>query len=170
MEKRLNKKIEIYITDFKDNVREKIINLNSNDIKITQLLQFICDYDRLTFNKEDFNKRKRIKNFVPIYIRCCAMRANNEQCTRRKKGDFDYCGTHIKGTPHGVVDLLVTDNNITTQNIEVWAHDIGGIIYYIDNFNNVYDTPDIIKNKINPKIIAKYCKNGDIYSIPEFNC
>ena len=51
MEKRLNKKIEIYITDFKDNVREKIINLNSNDIKITQLLQFICDYDRLTFNK-----------------------------------------------------------------------------------------------------------------------
>jgi hypothetical protein len=28
---------------------------------------------------------------------------------------------------------------------------------------------DIIGNKINPKIIAKYLKNGEIYSIPEFN-
>jgi hypothetical protein len=34
---------------------------------------------------------------------------------------------------------------------------------------NVYQAEDIIGNKINPKIIAKYLKNGEIYSIPEFN-
>ena len=55
-----------------------------------------------------------------------------------------------------------------TQKIEVWAQDIQGIMYYIDKSGNVYKAEEIILNKINPKIIAKYVKNGDHYSIPEF--
>jgi hypothetical protein len=33
----------------------------------------------------------------------------------------------------------------------------------------VYQAEDIISNTLNPKIIAKYIKNGEKYSIPEFN-
>jgi hypothetical protein len=132
------------------------------------LLQYVYDYERLSFEKEDFQKRKRVKNFVPIFDRCCAKRATNQQCTRRKKEDNEYCGTHMKGTPHGVVDTQ-EDAKVTTQKIEVWAQDIQGIIYYIDKNNNVYQAEDIIVNKLNAKIIAKYVKNGEIYSIPEFN-
>ena len=33
---------------------------------------------------------------------------------------------------------------------------------------NVYQAEDIISNKVNPKIIAKYVKQGETYSIPEF--
>ena len=169
MEKRLNKKLEGYITSFKDNIREKAIqsDILEND-KVASLLQYIYDYDKLSFNKEDFMKRKRVKNFVPIFDRCCAKRATNEQCTRRKKDGNEYCGTHVKGTPHGIVD---TNNEIkiNTQKVEVWAQDIQGIIYYIDNFNNVYQAEDIVINKTNPKIIAKYVKNGEQYNIPEFN-
>ena len=52
----------------------------------------------------------------------------------------------------------------------VTAHDFCGIIYYIDDNSNVYDTVDIHNNKQNPKIIAKYVINKDgTYSIPEFN-
>lgn len=170
MEKRLNKKLETYITTFKDNVREKATQLGlNNDVKSTQLVQFIIDYERLSFNKEDFQKRKRVKNFVPIYDRCCARRATNEQCTRRRKEGSEYCGTHLKGTPHGIVDVNVVEPVSNTQKVEVWAQDIQGIIYYIDKNNNVYDTADIIKNQLNPKIIAKYVKNNENYSIPEFN-
>ena len=170
MERRLNKKLETYITTYKDNIREKATQLNlNNDVKFTQLLQYIYDYDRLSFNKEDFQKRKRVKNFVPIYDRCCAKRANNEQCTRRRKDGSEYCGTHMKGTPHGNVDVDQSESNHNTQKIEVWAQDIQGIVYYIDKNNNVYDTADIIKNQVNPKIIAKYFKNGETYSIPEFS-
>ena len=133
-----------------------------------QLLQYVYDYERLSFEKEDFQKRKRVKNFVPVFDRCCAKRATNEQCTRRKKEGNEYCGTHMKGTPHGIIDNQ-EDTKITTQKIEVWAQDIQGIIYYIDKSNNVYKAEDIIVNKMNPKIIAKYIKNGDVYSIPEFN-
>ena len=130
-------------------------------------MQYIYDHDRLTFNKEDFQKRKRVKNFVPIFDRCCAKRASCEQCTRRKKDGYEYCGTHIKGTPHGIVDLQNEQKN-TTQKVEVYAQDIMGIVYYIDKNNNVYQAEDIISNKINPKIIAKYVKNGENYNIPAF--
>jgi len=169
MEKRLSKKAECYSTNFKDNIREKVtqLGLNKND-QVNQLLQYIYDYERLSFAKEDFQKRKRIKNFVPIFDRCCAKRASEEQCTRRKKEGCEYCGTHLKGTPHGIVDAQEENKN-TTQKIEVFAQDIHGIIYYIDKNNNVYQVEDIISNKVNPKIIAKYIKDCDNYSIPEFS-
>ena len=100
--------------------------------------------------------------------RCNAKRANSEQCTRRKKEGFEYCGTHLKGTPHGICLSGETDKPLTHK-IEVWVQDIQGIVYYIDKANNVYQAEDIIVNKMNPKIIAKYVKNGEHYSIPEFN-
>jgi isopropylmalate/homocitrate/citramalate synthase len=169
MERRLNKKTETYITSFKDNIREKAtqIGIIKNE-QVNQLIQYIYDYDRLSFNKEDFQKRKRVKNFVPIFDRCCAKRASNEQCTRRKKEGSEYCGTHMKGTPHGVMDNQ-GEVKTNTQKVEVWAQDIQGIVYYIDKANNVYQAEDIVGNKTNPKIIAKYLKVGEVYSIPEFN-
>jgi len=169
MEKRLNKKVETYITTFKDNIREKATQLGIEmDSNSTLLLQYIYDYDRLSLNKEDFQKRKRVKNFVPIYDRCCSKKAEGEQCTRRRKEGSEYCGTHMKGTPHGVMDNK-EEKPANTHKIDVWAQDIKGIVYYIDKFNNVYDTADIMKNQMNPKIIAKYVINEDEYSIPEFN-
>jgi hypothetical protein len=167
MERRLNKKVESYIALFKDNIRDKATQLGlTTDIKSTQLLQYIYDYERLSFGKEDFQKRKRVKNFVPIFDRCCAKRANDEQCTRRRKDGSEYCGTHMKGTPHGILEAS-DEPKVSTTKIDVWAQDIQGIVYYIDKFNNVYDTADIIKNQINPKIIAKYIKNGENYTIPD---
>jgi hypothetical protein len=169
MEKRLNKKAEVYVTSFKDDIRERSSQLGlMANAQVNQLLQYIYDYDRLSFNKEDFQKRKRVKNFVPIFDRCCAKRASNEQCTRRKKEGCEYCGTHQKGTPHGIIDSQNEPKN-TTQKIEVFAQDIQGIIYYIDKNNKVYQAEDIISNRVNPKIIAKYLKEGETYSIPEFN-
>ena len=168
MEKRLNKKIENYITKFKDDIKGMVTEMGcSQDEKINELLLYIYGYEHPILNKEDFQKRKRVKNFVPIFDRCCAKRATNEQCTRRKKDSSEYCGTHMKGTPHGIIDNK-EENKVTTQKIEVWAQDIQGIVYYIDKFNNVYQAEDIIVNRINPKIIAKYVKNGEEFNIPEF--
>ena len=169
MEKRLTKKACEYIKNFKDNIKDKAekMGLTKNE-QVNQLIQYMYDHESLSFNKEDFQKRKRVKNVVPLFDRCCAMRANCEQCTRRKKNGSEYCGTHVKGTPHGIVQSQEECKN-TTQKIEVYAKDIQGIVYYIDGNNNVYQTEDIIKNMINPKIIAKYVRNGEHFSIPEFN-
>jgi len=170
MERRINKKFESYISDFKDNVKEKAGDLGiTKDPNLSQLVQYIFDYERFSLSKEDFMKRKRVKNVVHLSDRCCAKRANGEQCTRRRKDTTnEYCGTHLKGTPHGICDLE-EDSKPQGQKIEVWAQDIQGIIYYIDKNGNVYQTEDIMHAKVNPKIIAKYIKVCDVYSIPEFD-
>lgn len=166
MERRINKKIETYITSFKDSIRDKAGELGLKNEQANHLLQYIYDHDRLVFAKDDFMKRKRVKNVVPFFDRCCAKRANGEQCTRRKKVDDEYCGTHMKGLPHGIVDG--NEDQQATQKVEVWAQDIQGIIYYIDKNMNVYQAEDIVNNIVNPKIIAKYTRNGETFSIPEF--
>ena len=166
MEKRINKKIEAYTTAFKEKILERSSQLGIKDEQLNSLMQYIYDYERLSLNKDDFLKRKRVKNVVPYFDRCCAKRASGEQCTRRKKEGCEYCGTHMKGTPHGLVEN--EENKQTTQKIEVWAQEILGIVYYIDKFGNVYQAEDIVNNKTNPKVIAKYVKNGEVFSIPEF--
>jgi hypothetical protein len=167
MEKKMNKIIETYLTTFKDNIKTKLIELGVEDKnKTNELLEYVYDYDRLVLSNDDFVKRKRIKNAIPTSNRCCAKRANNEQCTRRKKKDCDFCGTHSKGTPHGLVSEYESLTDI--EKIEVFAEDIKGIVYYIDKFNNVYKTEDILQGKQNPQIIAKCIKQNDSFSIPEF--
>ena len=41
-----------------------------------------------------------------------------------------------------------------------------GIVYYIDNYKNVYKTEDVLSEKENPEIIAKYEVNNGNYTIP----
>ena len=172
MEKRINQKTGDYLKEFKNSIRkyaieELGINLEKKDTNERKLLEFIFSYDNLSFDKDDFKKRKRVKNVVPLNDRCCALRANKQQCTRRKKDNHNFCGTHIKGTPHGKVDDIGSIEKTTKK--QVWAQEIHGIIYYIDDEENVYNHQDIISNKQNPRIIAKYVKDiaTGKYSIPD---
>lgn len=169
MEKRLNAKLDQYMTNFKEDIKTRATALGlSADDRFNQLLQYIYDYERLSFQPDDTVRRKRIKNYVPIYDRCCAKRYNGEQCTRRKKDGCEYCGTHTKGAPYGKMESDTQEGSQHTTKVEVWAQDIRGIMYYVDKHGNVYDTTDIIKNQINPKIVAKYVVEGEQYIIPEF--
>ena len=182
MERRLNSKLEAYIIAFKNDIVARLQEVSgdltsdhSSQIvadsrtKCNAIIGFVYNYEKLRLNKEDFMKRKRVKSVVPIYDRCCAKRASGEQCTRRKKGNEMYCGTHIKGTPNSVMEEP-SGETPTTKNVKVdiWAQDIKGIIYYIDKAGNVYDTEDIMKiDKYPKRVIAKYAQDGvGNYSIP----
>jgi hypothetical protein len=171
MERRLNKRIEDYTTEFKTSVKEHAgkLGISQTNAETNALLQYIYDYQRLEIGKDDLTRRKRVKNSVPFFERCCANRANGEQCTRRKKELNEYCGTHNKGTPHGIMSSSTNEVKKTNKQTEVWAQDIRGIIYYLDKNENVYQPEDIISNKINPRIIAKYERRGETYTIPSLN-
>ena len=164
MEKRVNSKIEEYTTKFKMGIREKILQLNLQDKeKANELMEYVFEYERLQVQKDDLSKRKRVKNSIPASNRCNARRANNEQCTRRRKDGCEYCGTHAKGTPNGFLNL--NENTETSRKLEVFAEEINGIVYYIDTFLNVYKTEDIMSGKENPQIIGKCLKLNGVYSI-----
>lgn len=100
-------------------------------------------------------KRKRNKHQIPLNERCLAKKSGGEQCTRRKKDGSNFCGTHIKGTPHG----QTTDVSSNLKKVNVYAEDIDGIIYYIDDIGNVYNSEDVFKKIDNPRVILRYKKN-----------
>lgn len=168
MEKNINKRIDSYITQFKNDMWQKIASTGfSEKDKVNELLEFMYEYTKLSLTKEDFSKRKRVKNCIPELNRCNALRANGEQCTRQRKDNCEYCGTHSKGGIVGNTTSSTSKNEIQKK-IEVFAQDINGIVYYIDNNENVYKTEDILEEKTNPAIIATYVKTDSGYSIPEF--
>ena len=169
MEKRIKNKLDVQQIKFKSDI-QKWIDTNklfTDDDKQSEFLKYVFDYDTICLSGEDFQKRKRIKNIVPQCDRCLACRADGEQCTRRQQTNDNYCGTHKKGTPNGIMSL----NNATPENkqkkIEVWYEEINGIYYYIDDNNNVYKNEDIMSNKESPDIIASWVKSATgEYSIP----
>jgi hypothetical protein len=176
MEKHINAKVESHRVEFKKSIQmwfntnnaQVTVNNNNNQDITSQFLQFIFDSNSVQFQKEDFQKRKRIKNLVSDENRCIGKRASNDRCTRHRKDESLFCGTHIKGTPHGVINQ---ENVSLTQNkkIEVWVQEIKGINYHIDNSNNVYKAEDILSNKKQPAIIAQWSLTQDnTYQIPEF--
>ena len=165
MDRKLNKRIAEYIGDFKKQIKEKTLQLRFTDTeKVQELMEFVFQYDRLVLSKEDVSKRKRVKNSIPCNNRCHAKRANGEQCTRKQKDGFSYCGTHIKGIPHGIVSTNAGDDS-QYINAEVIAEEINGIVYYLDKHGNIFSTEDVLKQTPNPKVIAKYKKDGDQYII-----
>ena len=140
MERNIKVKIDSFSLNFKQNMKtwlndKKVID--SDGIDITQeFIQFIYDYETLVLESDDFKKRKRIKNQIPNYERCCALRCNTERCTRKKKKDCEFCGTHNKGTPYGTIDDVGKSDKV--KKISIWLEEINGIHQYIDENQNVY--------------------------------
>ena len=190
MDRKLNKRIADYVSDFKKNIRNQALMIDfAEKEKIEQLIQYVYEYDRLVLSKEDVSKRKRIKNSIPSMNRCHAKRANGEQCTRKQKEGCMFCGTHEKGTPHGVVETngtipihihdsseysMVEYGTGTIQQTnsvvvsEVFAEEIGGIVYYLDKYSHVFNTEDVLKNLENPRVVATYTYQDGVYHIPEY--
>ena len=166
MERRIKEKINEYISKFKNDLNNYIDTKDLDDANKNYIINYVNNYTVLELTKDDFVRRKRVKNVVPYYERCKAKRANGERCTRRKKSDEDFCGTHVKGQPHGIASEDAEPAKY--KKVTVKAEDIRGIIYYLDSNNNVYDPQDIRNGIKNPRIIAKYQYNNGVYSIPEF--
>jgi len=172
MERRLSTKIREHEQTFKNSIQAWFADNNcivqkiGGGILTSDFLKYIYDSESLELTAEDFMRRKRIKNDAPYYERCVAKRADGEQCTRRKRTNNKFCGTHLKGTPHGVIDCGDSMQS-TIDKIEVWVEDINGINYCIDEAKNVYDPSDILHGVENPKIISQWNKTDEgAYFIP----
>ena len=159
MEKRLNTKLETYVNAFKREIVDKI----KQGLTEEELTHFVMEYKGISLEEKDFLKRKRSNNIVPVCEKCIAKRMNGTQCTRRKHGGTEFCGTHRKGTPHGVIEL--NENKKELKQVEVFQHEINGIVYYIDNENRVYSVEDILENKSNPRVISTYRVVDGVYII-----
>lgn len=163
MEKHINRKINEYIQNFKEDVKKLIDHdeMNINGSEKNKLKNFIDSYSRLQLENEDFKKRKRVKNQVPDFLRCHALRADGNRCSRRKQENGTFCGTHIKLQPNGMIN---DDNNdITKINKMLTLIQIKGIDSWIDDNGNIYNMEDMQLGKENPRIHGQYSlsENGE---------
>jgi len=165
MDKRLTLKLNNYICKFKDDIKKEVLTMQCLEKdKIVDFLSFLYEYEQLEITRNDFLKRKRVKNTIPNDNRCNALKAGGHQCTRRRKENCLYCGTHVKGSPHGEVS---ENKDNSTKIIEITATQISGIIYYIDDIKNVYKMEDVLAGKEDPTIIGTYKKENDEIIINE---
>tara|TARA_X000000368_G_C23050226_1_gene721038 strand:- start:901 stop:1407 length:507 start_codon:yes stop_codon:yes gene_type:complete len=166
----MEKRIISRCKEITGNLKTNIINIIDNDSELdinmrNRLSSLIKNIPETVLNKDDFTRRKRSKSSIPIYLRCNAMRANGEQCSRKKKCDLEYCGTHEKNRPHGEFENKVVDKDDELKKTEVYLTEINGIAYYIDSNNNVYNSQDILENKEIPRKIGVYKILDGVYTI-----
>jgi len=187
MEKTLILQTEQYISKFKSNIQKKAVEISFNEKdKIIELLEFIFEYEKISFGSSKIstineNSVATAESTINITDdnRCIATRKQGDRCTRKKTKGKQYCGTHCvkykqnkdgQGVtqPSSILNNeLITPTPISKKSLEVIAHEIQGIIYYIDNNLNVYNTEDIFKNINNPRIIAKAVQlSQNVFSIP----
>jgi len=178
MEKRIAKKVDDYICEFKQEIKSLILSLNIHELDGgKQLLQSVLDKPNISFSQEDFIKRQRAKNIVNLQDRCTAKRASGELCSRKRKKDTPFCGTHCKGIPYGCIsdidDPSFTHSPLSfsqssssslssssSKKIDIYTIDIQGIVYYIDDKRNAYLMEDIMKNIHNPQTIGIITENN----------
>lgn len=153
MEKKINNKVERYIEGYREAMRREILGLEIESVIQNKILETLYSFETLHLEKEDFMKRKRIVSQVAMGDRCIAKKANGDQCSRKKKETCNFCGTHEKCQPHGVISI--TNNDKTMKRCCITIMDINGINYYVDDNNNVYNTADILSNSSNPNIIGR---------------
>jgi hypothetical protein len=81
---------------------------------------------------------------------CSGTTWNGKRCRRKRRKGFDTCCIHTS------IEHTLSSKQMNTINmIDVHIEDIQGILYYVDNFENVYCTEDILAKKQNPKIVGR---------------
>lgn len=127
--------------DNHDAIEIETAKLSKGSIDVDDLVRFI---ERISVVAE------------PEKNRCTAKRPNDTQCTRRCKIGIQFCGSHSKNAFIEPADGIVVH--------EVTAVDIGGIVHYVDD-HNVYKTEDVLRNVVNPAIVATYTKIDGKYHV-----
>lgn len=129
----------------------------------------------LLIDKEKM-KMKRKRKILPKEECCLGRKQFGEQCTRRKKPGSDFCGSHSKNLPYGMIEddkqfLCKTKGkrgrkkkNLLEGNedyIPTWIDEELGDLYLVDKDNIVY-----LNNEESPKIIGKKnIETGEIEDI-----
>mgnify|MGYP005651782637 CR=1 FL=1 len=174
MEKNIRTKIGDHNQEFKKNLHTWIKNsgarivLHGEEDKTSEFLQYMDDFPDLELDKQDFQKRKRVKNNVPDYNRCIALKCNGERCSRKQKNENScFCGTHLKGANYGTIQQ--TSDVQKQEKVQLWLQEINGISRYIDKNNNIYCMQDILNSYPKPRIIGKYMmnENGQYYMLSD---
>ena len=173
--------------------KKKILLMEDIKKKFTDILldiseKYNLDYNNLKkeyqlFSKENTEKLapkpKRKRNKIPDKIRCMGRKQCGNQCTRKRRIDIEFCGSHQKGLPYGRIDdgidykpkekgkrgrkkknPSLEDLSSNNDYIATWKDPELGDQYLIDINNIVYTN-----NPERPRIVGKKNSKGEIENL-----
>ena len=126
-----------------------------SDVQMSELISRIKEGEEIDVSK--YKKRCRSRSLVKSDNRCSAKRADGAQCSRQRKDGALYCGTHIKGCPHGRYEIKAVK-----EELKLTIKEYMGIAYYIDlERGEVYSSEDIQNKCSVPRVVGEY-KDGEV--------
>ena len=126
-----------------------------SEVQMSELIESIKEGVDIDVSK--YKKRSRSRSLVKSANRCSAKRADGAQCSRQRKDGELYCGTHIKGCPHGIFEI-----KSVKEELKLTIKEYKGIAYYIDlDSGDVYSSEDIQRKRNVARVVGKY-KNGEV--------
>ena len=147
-----NEKLKTILTDISDQY-----SLNKD-----KLFQKYVNNDIIPIDIDMTQKRKRKKNKqLSVGELCMARKADNHQCTRRRKDNSEYCGKHFNNLKYGRID---DEDKYSSDNfIKCSPETIDGKEYLVDTSTNIVYTYDFE----NPKIVGKKASDGSLVLLSE---
>ena len=152
------------LDSFSNDLICKLKSLHIDTEKISEIMNYISEQSIFNIQNDVSKKTHRTRKTISISEQCNATRIDGNRCTRRKRTDLHYCGTHLNCTSYTEFNTMEPIRPIIDKSVS--AIDIQGIIYYIDLDLNVYNTEDVLNDVVDPSIIGKASKNNGIYTIP----
>ena len=142
----------------------KLNSLHIDADKTLEIIKYISEQNIFNLQNDGIKKTQRTRKTISANEQCNATRIDGNRCTRKKRNELHYCGTHLNCTSYTEFNTIETVQPIIDKSVS--AIDIQGIIYYIDLDLNVYNTEDVINGILDPSIIGKACKSNGVYTIP----
>ena len=157
MDTDLNNQVANFICEFKNDLKVKTLSLSLPQADKLELVEYIYNYPRFQVNLSKYEKKKREpKKIPPINERCTAKRSNGEQCSRRKKKHFEFCGTHLNHSDAPSQPSLIEKELVATN--------VNGILHYVGEKGLVFSPEDVLRGSVNPKHIGYFNGNEITYT------
>lgn len=149
---------------FNSNLKEILIKI-SDDYNLdsdTLINKYVGDIQDINLVLDDKRKKRKKNKILASDELCMAKKADNLQCTRRRKEGCEYCGKHQNNLKFGRIDDEERYND-KTKYIRTIHKRIDGEDYLIDDDNIVYTF-----DKTSPEVLGVF-KEGKIITESEIN-
>ena len=157
MDTDINNQVAKFLCEFKNDIKFKVLSLSLSQSDKLALVEYIFDYPRFQVNLSKYEKKKREpKKIPPTNERCTAKRSNGEQCSRRKKKHYEFCGTHLNHSETPSQPSLIEKELVATN--------VNGILHYVGEKGLVFAPEDVLKGTVNPKLVGQLANGQIVYS------
>jgi hypothetical protein len=103
---KINKELKTLIETNTKHYLKEILSEIADKYQLSRNELFLDYLSNLSIETTKAGPKKRIKRKIPIKDRCHALTFTNNQCSRKRKDDNLFCGSHINSRNFGVISDL----------------------------------------------------------------